>query len=627
MKQPTPQWVFERMNPMGGSRSTAWRDTLEGLDLSIEARIAREAIQNSADATLAGEKTEVLVWDKPLTAEEESTLREILDLDSQGSPTGRLEELGLEEGNFFDGSRTVSGEVRVTIIEDHNTWGLGIDTENGKDRFEELCLFLGQDDTEVDPNRGGSYGFGKTVYQANSGCRTFVVYSHFVPKPPRQDRSALLFACSHFAGHSIGDHKFTGRAWFGVPDLDELGQQICKPLVNEEAHQLAKRLGFIRRDQGDFGTSIMILESCLDMEAFKGAVEDYWWPRLVSDELAVELWQGDSNVMPPPEPQLRSKLEPYIRCYGLAEDDIPNDEDERVQRLNAFNGVQAGKLALKASPPSDPNEDENPDEDSHFRNTVALIRSGPKMVVGYLNTGGRQRGNFAGTFVSHPDAEGALHLSEPAAHNAWNPNSERLRKADSSYPQLVKSILNRVKAQTRRFQKDFSPALPPEPVMGTRRLEQILSRIMSGKLGGGATLPPPAPDVFQVRIDEKRRNASTGSTVVATVEVKLRDEAGFDEADAFVSIRPTVLLDDDLRREKSERLKLATVMVDGVKIDSVDETGVAARISKNRAITVEAESEHFGREMSAELEVAVSLAEEPDGHMGNGGNQPNGLDQ
>ena len=101
MKQPTPQWVFERMNPMGGSRSTAWRDTLEGLDLSIEARIAREAIQNSADATLAGEKTEVLVWDKPLTAEEESTLREILDLDSQGSPTGRLEELGLEEGNFF----------------------------------------------------------------------------------------------------------------------------------------------------------------------------------------------------------------------------------------------------------------------------------------------------------------------------------------------------------------------------------------------------------------------------------------------------------------------------------------------------------------------------------------------
>ena len=82
------------------------------------------------------------------------------------------------------------------------------------------------------------------------------------------------------------------------------------------------------------------------------------------------------------------------------------------------------------------------------------------MVVEYLNTGGRQRGNFAGTLVSHPDAERALHLSEPAAHNSWNPNSDRLRKADSSYPQLVESILKRVKAQTRRFQTGI-PQIKP----------------------------------------------------------------------------------------------------------------------------------------------------------------------
>ena len=160
-KQLNGQWVFERMNPMGGARSTAWQDTLEGLDLSIEARIAREAIQNSADATLPGEKTDVLVWDKLLTAAERSTFRDILDLDSPDSPTGRLEKLSLREGNFFERSEAGNGGFRVTIIEDHNTCGLGIDTKTGKDRFEELCLFLGQDDTEVDPNRGGSYCFGK----------------------------------------------------------------------------------------------------------------------------------------------------------------------------------------------------------------------------------------------------------------------------------------------------------------------------------------------------------------------------------------------------------------------------------------------------------------------------------
>ena len=608
---------------MGGARSTAWRDTLEGLDLSIEARIAREAIQNSADATLKGEKTEVLVWDKTLSAEEQSTLREFFALDTPDSPTGRIDKLGLEEGNFFDGPKAEGGEFRVTIIEDHNTCGLEFDSESGKDRFEELCLFLGQDDTEVDPNRGGSYCFGKTVYQANSGCRTFVVYSHFEAKPPRQERSALLFACSHFAGHSIGEDKFTGRAWFGIPDNDNFRRPICKPIVNEEAHRLARELGFLQRDLGDFGTSIMILDSHIDMEAFKGAVEDFWWPRLVSDELAVELWQEDSTVMPAPEPQLSPKLKPYIRCYGLVQDDIPSDENERIHKLNAIDGVQPGKLALKVLPASDPDDEANPDEDTLFKDTVALIRSGPKMVVEYMDTGGRQRTNFAGAFVSHPEGERALHLSEPAAHNAWNPNSERLRRADSSFPQLVKSILNRVKSQTRRFQKDFTPASPPEPVTGTRRLEQILSRIMSGKLGGDPTPPSPVRDVFQVRIDEKRRNAPTGSTVVATVEVKLREDADFNEADSFVSVRLTVLLDDDLRRERSERLKLETVMVDGVKVDSFDETRVAAHISKDKATTVETESELFGREMSAELEVEVSLAEQPDGNVGNGGSQTN----
>ena len=622
MEQQSGQWVFERMNPMGGARSTAWRDTLEGLDLSIEARIAREAIQNSADATLMGEKTEVLVWDKPLTAKELTTFSEIFHLGSPDSPTGRLSELGLEEGNFFSGSKSEGDEVRVTIIEDHNTCGLGIDEKNGKNRFEELCLFLGQDDTEVDPSRGGSYCFGKTVYQANSNCRTFVVYSHFKPKPPNDGRSALLFACSHFAGHTIGEQKYTGRAWFGVPTVDDLGQQICNPIVNEEAHLLAKKLGFLQRNQGDFGTSIMIVDSRIDMEAFKGAVEDYWWPRQISDELSVELWQGNSNVMSSPEPQLIPKLKPYIRCYTLIQDDVPSDENERIQRLSAVNGVQPGKLAMKAYPVSDFGDDENPDNDTQFKNTVALIRSGPKMVVEYFDTGGRQRGNFVGAFVSHTDAERALHLSEPAAHNAWNPNSERLRKADSNYPQLVKAVLNRVKAQARRFQKDFSPVLAPEPVVGTRRLAQILSRIMSGRVNGIHPPPPPAPDVFQLRIDERRNNGPTGSTVAAAVEIKLKDQASFEEADAVVSIRPTVLLDDDLRREKSERLKLATVKVDGVKIDSVDETGVPARISKAKTITVEVESESFGREMSAELEVAVSLAGGPDDHAGNGDNQP-----
>ena len=114
-----PRWVFESVNPMGGARATAWRDTLEGSNLSTEARLAREAIQNSVDATLEGRKTKILVWDKPLSGQEVTDFRRHLALSSQDSPTNRLSELGLAPDNFFESLRgDGAGETRVTIVAD-----------------------------------------------------------------------------------------------------------------------------------------------------------------------------------------------------------------------------------------------------------------------------------------------------------------------------------------------------------------------------------------------------------------------------------------------------------------------------------------------------------------------------
>ena len=352
-----------------------------------------------------------------------------------------------------------------------------------------MCLFLGQDDDDVDPDRGGSYGFGKTVYQQSSGCRTFLVYSAFKPKPELSTRNALLFGCSHFAGHSLEvGHRYTGRAWFGAPGKDEFGQQKCDPIENEAAHELAERLGFPKREQDDFGTSIMILDSRIDIGSFREAVEDFWWPRLISDQLSLELWEGEDNLIPSPEPLLRPKLKPYIKCYNLVEDDIPLENGEGRPAFRAIQGVQIGKLALKALPPTDPNEDDDPEQDTRFRNTVALIRTGPRMVVEYLDTGGRQQGNFTGAFVSHRDSEEALHLWEPPSHDAWNSNSTRLRNADPVNRELVSAILNRIKQAARRFQREISPVTPPVQVSGSRELEQILAGGNVIEISGAATL-------------------------------------------------------------------------------------------------------------------------------------------
>ena len=612
-----PRWVFESVNPMGGARATAWRDTLEGSNLSTEARLAREAIQNSVDATLEGRKTKILVWDKPLSGQEVTDFRRHLALSSQDSPTNRLSELGLAPDNFFESLRgDGAGETRVTIVADWNTCGLGFDEKDEKDRFEELCLFLGQESPKVDSSRGGSYGFGKTVYQASSNCRTFLVYSVFEPSDRTGHNHARLFGCSTFDGHSAKGRKYTGRAWFGIPDTAESDRHTCNPIVDEAAHELARRLGFFRRDRGDLGTSIMVLGSEIDVDKLREAVEDYWWPRLESDKLEVELWRGNNEVLPPPEPLTRPELAPFLRCYRLIEDgNIPTADDERRRRMNAQSGKQRGHWALKALPPDSPDVHEDPGKDTNFKNTVALIRSGPQMVVQYLDTGGRAGGNFAGVFVSHRDSEEALHLSEPAAHDAWNPNSERLRKADPDgerrYKRLVEGILRTIKGRAREFQKSLSTATPPVHVSGTRKLEQILARIMPAR-GLGPQRPKPAGDPFRIRINERRTNTAASSTVSARIQVGLRQDAPVDKAVARMSLRPTIVLDDNRQRSSSERLDLSSVTIDGRSVDHGSPIDLA--VSKSTMVSVEAESERFDRDLYADLEVSLVLTanESPD---------------
>ena len=604
--QPNGEWVFERSNPMGGARATAWQNTLEGSDFSSEERIAREAIQNSVDATRPGHRTEVFVWDRALSTQEEQDFISLLRLKSSDAPTGRLSKLGLKEGNSFERLRDRVGGIRVTIIEDRNTCGLGFDEADGKDRFEELCLFLGQESTTVDSTRGGSHGFGKTVYQELSDCRTFFVYSQFEPRLETFGHNARLFGCSSFNGHKMEDGTpYTGRAWFGIPVATESGQQKCNPIVDEEARLLALRLGFMK-DTNELGTSIMIVGSNVDIRRFRKAVEDYWWPRILSDQLSVELWENDDNELPPPEPLQRPELMPYIRCYELLEDNVLLGSDERRPRVNALDGKRRGALALKALPP-DVDDQEELERDKKFGNSVALIRSSPRMVVQYFDVGGRSQGNLAGVFLSHPDSEYALHLSEPPSHDSWNANSARLRRTDPALQQLVSGVLSSIRRHARIFQSELNPARPPTQVAGTRKLEAILASIMSARILGPPQRPPSVGDPFEMRIREGRRNGAVDSRVVASIRIKLRDGAPFDDALALMSFRPTVVLDDNKRRESSERLQLISTTVDGNKINPGDGADIRLHISKHKVVVVEAESESFDRDLYADLEVSLRI--------------------
>ena len=130
--------------------------------------------------------------------------------------------------------------------------------------------------------------------------------------------------------------------------------------------------------------------------------------------LSVELW--DDNVESEhPDPKTRGDLRPYLRCYSLIDEGMAKSETEKLHPFRSNDPLlQQGKLALVPLLQVADSPDKS-EQDSYLENTIALIRSRPRMVVRYLDPGGRSTANFAGVFLSHPDIEEQLHLSEPAA--------------------------------------------------------------------------------------------------------------------------------------------------------------------------------------------------------------------
>ena len=361
----------------------------------------------------------------------------------------------------------------------------------------------------------------------------------------------------------------------------------------------------------------MIIGSTIGMDALRIAVEDYWWPRIYSNQLSVELWEDDDPVKAP-EPREREDLKPYLRCYSLIQEKMAPDEEEKLIKLQRETGstAQPGQLALKPLPQSDEDSMDDVASDTHFDSTVALIRSGPKMVVEYLDPGGRAAANFAGVFLSHPDVEQELHLSEPPAHDSWAPNVPRLSEAYAEDParmkaaqRLVGSILNRIKSRTREFRRNLAPTQPPQVVSGSRTLQNMLAKIMSTP---NVWPPPPPPrpasaNPFNLRIREGRENFDGHSRVTASISIGLSENAPTETAEVVVSVEPYMVMDDDMKRDASGLIALESAHVDGVRADIRDDSDIHVTLAKDEMVDVEIESARFDRDQYAGLDVEVDL--------------------
>ena len=581
------------MGPMGGAHHGAFLGPLNASVLPQEYLLAREAIQNSVDAQSADEKV-VKMRFAQRTLDRTTIERLVADvelLDDTG-PADRYHsnekfKRGLNSGNFFEAAVDDGiGSQKVLFIEDYGTVGLGGPLqgfENPDARYYNLVLGFGVEDTS-ESHRGGSYGFGKSVYPRASNASTTAFYSVFEPSEETGGTHARLIVASIFHSHEFGGEVYNGRAWFGKPDYDS---QMCAPFVDNEAHELASRLGFSKRGPEETGTSIMAFGSSIDMDDLRAAIEDNWWPRIVDGGLMCEL-ETDYEVVRSPDPPDRGDLHPFIRAYSIALSANHNeDEDELYHPFRRAQGLDLGACGFVAGDPADyPTGGGNDDGVLEYRprnNAVALMRS-PRMVVKYLDARGGT--DVVGAYVASEAFDPILRLSEPATHERWSASSNRLE--GHKHRTTVNGLENRIRRGVSAYRDRFTDA-GAEAVEKPRALQQALGRLLRTP-GPGRPTGDPQRGPFDVAIESRRDGFGQTVVVKGTVEVSLKRTADIGDAHCRTSINAWVVADDNMRRE--DRLAITVTRVNHPS-HSTNETADAIEfnISRNRSVRCEFETE------------------------------------
>ena len=237
----------------------------------------REAIQNSKDqAADAARPVKVKLRVRGLSKSEASRFEECVDLslpkrhyDACVALAARVASQPLMEEFRKRASDAIE---RLLYIEDFRTKGLtgpvafelGQETPLGTANFAMLLLSKGA--TEAgSASRGGSWGYGKSVYWAASQLKCCVFYSQFRDASGRTVQR--IAGRSRLVMHQDGQQKYTGILVAGGPTTN--GQDYV-PIEGADLRTAAKELGFTPRDPAKFddcGTSVCVVNRGLSIPA------------------------------------------------------------------------------------------------------------------------------------------------------------------------------------------------------------------------------------------------------------------------------------------------------------------------------------------------------------------------
>lgn len=508
-------WVYEDRPLNGGAGGEAFRIVFNGAGIEPAAMLAREAIQNSVDAAAEpGGEVEVRFEARTLEGEDRARFEEAAGF---GDIARRADRLKLPAG---DALRSAGGPLRLLYVSDRGTTGLAGDPSGEGSKLRKLLMEIGGSRKTEDEHTGGSYGFGKAVYGGSSRIATIFAYSRTTDHHGRP--ISVLMGCAYHPGHEFEGRSTTGRGFLGRSTTVRGKGVRYDPFVGKEADGLAGALG-MARDADDVGTTVLIVDTTIELDAIRHGVEEYWWPRLERGLLQVDLVDADGQEHHA-RPRSRDDLKPFVDALDVVLQKSPPRPGKSWRRtFNKFGPRNLGTIGLVVMPDGEEVEDDDVPE---RKDTVALIRS-PQMVVRYY--GKRSVGDpaIAGVFVAHEDIDDILRRSEPPKHDEWAESAQRLDEVPDGRD-VVKTVLKRTWAELKRVQKD---ARPPEAAKPKRLMQ--LERTLAAWFGPSAARPSPsvqadaAPVSIRPRVDAEDvggRLRMRGSVAVALAKGAEMDE-------------------------------------------------------------------------------------------------------
>lgn len=592
----SPEWVFEPIGPMGGATGNAFVNLLQGGGISPEAQLAREAIQNSCDAAREGVRKVRVVF-RIVTLEGQKKAKFLAKLGFDDRIANRFKTAGLAPDNCLVTSKS---SLDLLYIEDYETVGLTGDPHDHKSNFHRLLLSIGDTDKLFASFRGGSYGYGKSAVSMNSRLRTIVAYSAF--EEDCTGATARLMACAYLPPHEFQKRNWTGRAWFG--SLEQTAPPVVTPLGDEDAHAFAEALGFKSRRNGEFGTSILIVDcNAKDHERLREGIEDWWWPRLVDEELEVEIEAAGQKHFP--QPKRREHLQPYIECYRVAlQTSEPSPPLVRKQ-LRPLHGLALGACGLQLLP-----SDQAQKLPEHRLGCVAMIRA-PKMVVEYAQLGPAMP-PVVGTFVADRAIDHILKLSEPPTHDRWDPESRRLEDAqpdEEKAREIIRKVRERLKQYVREHQADARPPRPKED----RRLESLereLGALLSASPRvesevGGQTGPV---EIHFIDGPKPEYAGDKRLRTTAKIALRLRDDAERDTMPVTVGV--SVLLLEGEQETEGDPVPVAIESDEQSPSHAKTEQKFTARVSKSERFVFGIRTHPYERSWSTRVYIEVKPQEE-----------------